>query len=101
MGFQKGQPRPPNAGRKPGSKNKKKIFNTSEILANKDINPTEEILKLIPEMNVREKVEAWKYLHSFTEAKPRMPEAQVEESESSIDKLEDIDTENLIALAKS
>lgn len=65
--FQKGQPRPPNAGRKKGTKNKKRVPLVTEYLASRGINPINEILKLIPELESDQRFQAWKTLLSHTQ----------------------------------
>lgn len=69
--FKKGQPRHPDAGRKAGSPNKKRVAKVSDYLAEKDINPTAEILKLIPHMDYPDAAKAWLDLLSYTQAKPK------------------------------
>lgn len=72
MPFKPGQPPPPNSGRKKGTKNRKKVLKVAEYLAIHDITPTEEIIKLIHSGTLRpgEIMDAWKFLQSYTEAKP-------------------------------
>jgi hypothetical protein len=72
MPFIKGQPKPLNSGRRQGVRNKKTISKTSDILLNEGLNPTQELIKLLPELNARDKIDVWKYLHSFTESKPKI-----------------------------
>lgn len=93
MPFKKGQSKHPNSGRKPGVANKKKILKANEVLSNKDINPTEEILKLIPDLNARDQVETWKFLLSFLEAKPKSVEF-IEQTETPIE--EEISILNIV-----
>ena len=73
MGFQKGDPRPPNAGRKKGSKNKPKPLNVAEILSNLNIDPVHHLLALIKSGNLRDidKSRIWMELMSYCYAKPR------------------------------
>lgn len=97
MGFQKGKPRHPDAGRKPGSKNKKTVLRVKEILAESGINPTEEILKLIPILEPEEQLKAWGLLLSYCEVKPREDEAPpIEGTEDLAEKLRDVSDSNLI-----
>lgn len=72
--FKKGDSKPALSGRKKGSLNKKTILSVDQILADKDINPTEEILKLIPTLSDGGKIQAWFELLSYTQAKPKPSE---------------------------
>ena len=85
MPFQKGQKPPPGAGRPKGSKNKKRVPLVSEYLGSKGINPTNEILKLIPSLDADQKLNAWKTLLSHTQPRVSeisLPPAAPEVSES-------------------
>lgn len=75
MGFQKGDPRPPNAGRKKGSKNKPKPLNVAEILGNLNIDPVHHLLNLIKTGKLRDidKARIWMELLSYCHFKPRPP----------------------------
>lgn len=101
MGFKAGMPRPANAGRKPGSRNKKTIVKASVILAEREINPTDEILKLIPQLNPKDQVATWQYLHSYLESKPKQIELNDNESEFDEQEAAEIPYDNLIKLARS
>lgn len=99
MKFQKGMPRPINSGRKKGSKNKKKIARVSDVLTEKDINPAEKILELIPFLDEKDAIEAWFDLLSYCQSKPK----QVEEEEIDPDEgMEDLpdDEGELLKLVK-
>lgn len=82
MAFKKGEPRPANAGRKKGSLNRKTIARVADVLAEKDINPTEKILELIQKghLEPRDEVKAWLELLSYTQAKPKPTEEGDENS---------------------
>lgn len=69
--FKKGMTRHPNAGRKKGTPNKKRAVRIADYLAEKEINPAEKILELIPSLSPREQVDAWLELQSYVEAKPK------------------------------
>lgn len=111
MQFQKGQPRPPNAGRKKGSLNKKRIPKVADFLANKDINPAEEVLKILqakPEdpdyifLNGKDRVAAWIDLLSYCQAKPaEVVEDDNESDEELLEKFEDIPSDVLLKLVKN
>lgn len=74
MAFQKGQGRPPGAGRKPGTPNKKTVLKVEEILSTAGINPIEKVLQLITELEPRDQVKYWLELQSYCEAKPKEAE---------------------------
>lgn len=71
MPFIKGMPKHPDSGRKQGSKNKKRVPEFAEYLANKDINPIEQVLNLIPSLEPVEQVKAWMDLASYCQPKPK------------------------------
>lgn len=100
MAFQKGQPRPPNAGRKPGSVNKKRIPKVADYLAEKNINPVDEILALIPELKPWEQPKVWLELLSYCEAKPKAIEV-LPSTDEDLDDFEDVSNEDLLRLIKS
>jgi hypothetical protein len=71
VAFQKGQPRPPTAGRKKGTPNKATLLKVEEVLAQKGINPVEEILALIPDLPPVAQAKTWLELLQYTQAKKR------------------------------
>ena len=110
MPFQKGQPRHENAGRKKGSKNKKKIARVAEFLAEKNINPAQEILNLIngvdemgkPLLNAHGKLMAWFDLLSYCQGKPKAEDeggGGGESGEQILDQFEGVTDETLLKLA--
>jgi hypothetical protein len=70
MKFQKGMPKPETSGRKPGSKNKKTILRVEEVLSENEVNPTEEILAIIPILDPNEQLKAWGMLLAYIQGKP-------------------------------
>ena len=58
-------------GRKPGSKNKVSIKRVAEILAEQNINPVDEILKLLPQVKPETAIKTWETLLAYTQPKPR------------------------------
>lgn len=110
MKFQKGQPRPANAGRKKGSLNKKKIPKVSDFLSQKDLNPTEEILKIMAEdaklakkdrkISKLAQIDIWLDLLSYCQARPKELPEDLGEDEFS-EELEATPTETLLKLVKS
>lgn len=105
--FQKGVPRPPNAGRKKGSKNIRKVAKVADILCEKGIDPTLEILKILETLNdegesvlkPRERIEVWMDLQSYCQAKPKAvdedPNDEVDEEE-----FQDLTSADLLKLVK-
>ena len=82
MAFQKGNPRPPNAGRKPGSKNKKTIIGAYDVLANRDKNPVEEILNIVDSLPPWDQINAWFKLLEWIEPKAKVREGAEDDSDS-------------------
>jgi hypothetical protein len=66
-----------NRGRPVGSPNKSKLLRVEDLLAEKDINPIEEILKLIPTLEPRDQVKTWLDIQGYVQAKPRDIESQL------------------------
>lgn len=61
--------RPPKSpGRPLGSKSKTSIIRVSEILANANLNPTQEILKLLQHMEPKDQATIWLHLIKYCEA---------------------------------
>lgn len=56
---------PARKGRPKGSKDLKTLLKCEFVLANKNINPTEEILKLIPQLDPQQQMEAWQFLLKY------------------------------------
>lgn len=73
--FKKGEPRHINSGRKKGSKNKKRLIKAAELLAERDINPVEKILNIIPGLDPKDQARAWLDLLSYCQAKPTQNDA--------------------------
>ena len=71
MKFQRGAPRPINSGRKKGSKNKRKVAKVADYLAEREINPAAEILRIIPSLDEKDQVSTWLDLLSYCQAKPK------------------------------
>lgn len=102
MGFQKGVPRHPNAGRKKGSKNIKRVAKVSELLAQRDKNPAEEILKLIEtgNLNDKEKVDCWLDLLSYCQPKPKAVEVE-DDDPDELDVFDNLTDEQLLKIVNS
>lgn len=91
--------RHPNAGRRIGTPNKKSILRVSEVLIAKEVNPTEEILKLIPLLEPEDQLKAWGLLLSYTETKPRENDEDPKESTADVvQQLRDVSDSKLIAV---
>lgn len=112
MGFLKGQQRPPNSGRQKGTPNKKTVAKVSDFLGEQDINPAEEILKIINEKQLvanREglmqeqfvlasaaRADLWLELLSFCHAKPKMLEIKQSDTEVDTTDFDNVATEDLM-----
>lgn len=71
MTFVKGQKKPLNSGRKPGTPNIKRLPGVEQFLSEKDINPISEILKLIPLVPPNDQLKAWFNILSYVQHKPK------------------------------
>ena len=74
MKFAKGVPKPPNSGRKKGSKNRPKPQGVAEILADLQIDPLKHLLKFVSDksnLGDKDKVRVWMEILSYVYAKPR------------------------------
>ena len=79
--FKKGMKRYPGAGRTKGVQNRKKIAKVAELLAEKCLNPTEEILRLMPELAPKDQVIAWLDLLSYCQPKLKAVEVSAAPNE--------------------
>lgn len=111
MKFQKGNPKPANSGRKKGSLNKKKIPKVADFLAQKDINPAEQILSIIEadkklppadRMSRGMLISVWMDLLSYCQAKPKETDEDTSSSDEEIaDALKDVTDATLLKIVKS
>lgn len=92
-------PKPEGSGRKPGSKNKKTVMRTKEVLAELDVNPTTEILKLMEYLEPADQLKAWTTLLGYTEPKPKEEPAD-DSNDESPDELRDVSNSTLIEFIK-
>lgn len=99
MPFIKGQIKHPNSGRKSGTRNKKTILNVVEVLNNRNINPTEEILKLLPALDPHTQMKAWMSLLSYTQGKPT--DIAEEISNETTDAYEGLSRAELVSIVES
>jgi hypothetical protein len=98
--FIKGTKKIPGSGRKKGSKNKKTIARVADKLADKSLDPTEEILKIIPTLEPKDQVNAWLDLLSYTQPKPKEIEVPEEiADEDFFGELRDVSEAKLIEIA--
>lgn len=64
-------------GRPAGAPNKSKLLRVEDLLAEKNQNPIEEILKLLPTLDPRDQVKTWLDIQSYVQPKPKDTESQV------------------------
>lgn len=64
-------PRVPGSGRKPGSKNKKPIYNVTKTLRRLGIDPFEEALKDLPKLDTSQRVKFWTDMIRINHGRPR------------------------------
>lgn len=97
--FQKGNPKPPNSGRKKGTPNKKKLKKVAEVLAESGIEPASEIIKEIALMDEpKDRAKAWCDLLAYCEAKPKAGE--LEDEAFDPEDFKEIETADLLSLVK-
>jgi len=84
-------------GRPKGAKNHSKVLRVAEVLSRAGINPAEEIMKLLPLLEVRDQVRTWQELQSYCEAKPR----EVEVTPDLPEDLKEVETAKLLSLVNS
>lgn len=65
--FKKGDPKPPNSGRKKGVPNIKVLLKAENLLTSLDKHPLAEIMKLIPKLSETEQVAAWLEIYKYVE----------------------------------
>lgn len=99
--FQKGQPRPANAGRKLGSKNKKKFAKVAQVLAEQDLDLVGDILDLLAHGDLRDKdkLDGMLQLLSYCQAKPKDEGPQDDEEDDEA--MDDLDDEQLLKIVGS
>lgn len=102
MQFQKGQPRPENAGRKKGSKNKRSVPKVAEYLAEQDINPVQKILDLLKDrkLSTSAKIQVWKDLLSYCQGRIGEEPATLAQDGPSEDD-ETLTREQILSLVKN
>lgn len=101
MQFKKGQPRPLNSGRKSGSKNKNKISKVADVLAERNICPTTEILNIIENTDSEFlKLKYYQELLSYTQAKSKDDTGSddMSSNEEILEKFRDVSDEALLKL---
>jgi hypothetical protein len=109
MRFQKGQPPPAGAGRPKGSKDKKKMTKIVDYLIREGLNPAEELIRLVETtdeqgdyiLTAKDRANIWMELLSYCESKPKATEVSaLDESDETMDLLEDLSDDELVAVAK-
>lgn len=102
MKFEKGMQKPANSGRKKGTPNKKKLVRVSDLLADKEINPAGEILKLINTgtLEPKDELKAWSELLSYCQPKPRDEGPDDDGNDDDPDDGEEIPTADLISFVR-
>lgn len=102
MPFIKGMKKHPQSGKKKGSTHATTFRKTIEVITASNLNPTEEILKLIPQLDLKDQMKAWIELVRYSQPKP-----VVEDKESDDDpfatiaeKIKDVSSEELVLILK-
>jgi hypothetical protein len=95
--FKKGQ----SFGRPPGRPNKFRLEDVARVLGRAELNPTEEILKLIPLLEPRDQAKTWFWLLAYTQPRPAAIEMKTIEAVNEIaEKMESITSEELAEFIK-
>lgn len=95
----KGQPQPAYLVKQVGAKMKSRFpfRSTRDILADRSKNPTEELLDLIPHLDLKEQMHAWMFLITYSQCKPAIDGAQsLDGSESLAKRVESLTDEQLV-----
>ncbi len=82
MGFKKGEPRPANAGRKPGSKNKR--ISVLEICQVIGLDPFVEMAKIAQDIRHKYRYDALKELCQYIEPKKKHTDVTVDPDNNTI-----------------
>jgi hypothetical protein len=101
MRFQKGMPRPANAGRKKGSLNKKKFKKVAEVLAEHDICLVADILDLIINGDLKDKdrLDAKIQLLAYCQAKTKEDaDSGVGSDDELLEKYGDMSDEDILRI---
>ncbi len=80
--FKKGDPKPPNSGRKPGQINRKSLMKVADFFVKKGIEPVEAIYALMEDLKPDRAVQVWLELLSYCE-----PKAKVEDQATPMDQI--------------
>ena len=103
MAFEKGKPRPANAGRRKGTKNRKKLIPVEEILATANFNPAEELMKVLPSLEPLDRAKILIQLLDYycPKVKPIEVPAPAPEPDPAKETLKNTDTAQLVSLIKA
>lgn len=82
MGFKKGEPRPENAGRKPGSKNKRRSI--VEVCEDLGFDPFIAMAKIAQDVAHERQFDALKELCQYIEPKKKQTEVSLDPEKSTI-----------------
>lgn len=97
--FKKGMNKVPGSGRKKGTTNKRKYETVAEHLERFGLHPVAEIVKLIPEIDKKDRIKAWLELLAYCEAKPKAIDVMPQDLINPED-FEEVSTDALLQLIK-
>lgn len=84
-------------GRTKNAINKIPFHKVIDVLIAKNLNPTEEILKLLPELSASEQVKTWLFLLTYTQNRPPVEEVKTVNAMAEIsEKVEAISSDELV-----
>lgn len=90
------KPWQPGVSGNPGGKPKRLLPRVDEILYKAGLNPTDELMKLMPTLRPREQAEIWLELLAYCQAKPK----HHDEAKEVLDELKALSTQELLKLVK-
>jgi len=93
--------KPKTGGRTKGTPNKRQGFSVASLLTEKNIDPIQKILELLPGLEGKDQLRAWLELLQYCDAKRKAIEVDLPASDKSTDELLDgVARDKIIAMAK-
>lgn len=101
MKFFKGMKRHEGAGRKKGSLNVVKVLKVKDVLIKRGINPTDELIDMIPTLKPEDQLKAWTLLIEYTQNKPKEDAEKDDDILEMYEELKDVSSEDLKGYLKN
>jgi hypothetical protein len=99
LGLKKFEFKPGQSGN-PAGRPKKLLTRIDEKCHELGLHPFDEIMKLLPDLDSREKIEVWLQLLSYCQAKPKQSDQEITEQEQMKEELSRLSTKELLSLVK-